>query len=258
MDRLLLHTFTDAEAVSQAAAREWQRLCTEAVAARGKFVVALSGGSTPRRLYQILAAPPYQTGLPWDKVHLFWGDERSVPPDHQDSNYHMAGEAMLQKVPLLPANIYRLAADRDDRDAAADEYAATLARVCGVDPGGPPPALDLVLLGMGPDAHTASLFPHTTALGEMTRWVVPNYVPKFNTYRLTFTRPTINAAREVLFLVAGADKAQPLFEVFAGPPDSARLPSQLIQPRTGMLCFYVDRAAAARLTAGFLGAGVTP
>jgi 6-phosphogluconolactonase len=253
MDRLQLHTFVDAEAVSQAAAREFGRLAADAVRERGRFVVALSGGSTPRRLYQILAEPAHRDTVPWDKVHLFWGDERSVPPDNAESNYRMANEAMLSKVPIPPANVHRLPAERDDRDAAARDYAAEIAKVFGVPADGPPPAFDLVLLGMGPDAHTASLFPHTTGLAVTDRWVTPNYVPKFNTYRLTFTRPMINAARQVLFLVAGPDKKDPLFEIFTGPPDTSRLPSQLIRPTSGLLVWYVDKAAIARLTAGFEG-----
>src|SRR5262245_19052923 len=243
MDRLQLMTFADSEAVSQAAAREFARLAFEAVAERGRFVVALSGGSTPKRLYQILAEPPLRDSIRWNKVEMFWGDERSVPPDHSDSNYRMANEAMLQKVPLRPGSVHRMQAEREDRDAAAQDYANEIATLFGMPASGPPPAFDLILLGMGPDAHTASLFPHTQALGVTDRWVVPNYVPKFNTYRLTMTRPMINAARQVLFLVAGPDKANPLFEVFTGPPDSARLPSQLIRPRPGLLVWYADKSA---------------
>jgi 6-phosphogluconolactonase len=139
-------------------------------------------------------------------------------------------------------------AERDDRDAAARDYEAALARAFGVAPGGEPPAFDLILLGLGPDGHTASLFPHTAALEETKRWVVVNYVPKFGTDRLTLTVPVVNRAHEALFLVAGADKTEPLAGVLEGPPDPRRLPAQLVRPAHGRLVWFVDRQAAARLT----------
>jgi 6-phosphogluconolactonase len=159
----------------------------------------------------------------------------------------MAREAMLASLPVSAERVHRMEAERPDLDAAARDYEGVIARVFGVAAGGEPPALDLVLLGMGPDGHTASLFPHTDALRETVRWVVPNHVPQLNTDRLTMTRPTLNAAREMLFLVAGADKAGRLAEVLAGPPDSERLPSQSIRPTNGLLVWFVDRAAAERL-----------
>jgi 6-phosphogluconolactonase len=159
----------------------------------------------------------------------------------------MAREAMLAALPIPADHVHRLEAERSDRDAAARDYEAVLARVFGADLAGPPPAFDLVLLGMGPDGHTASLFPHTRALGETARWVLVNFVPKFNTDRLTFTRPVLNRAREVLFLVAGADKAEVLADVLAGPDDPERLPSQSVRPADGRLVWFLDRAAAARL-----------
>lgn len=251
MDRLHLQTFADAEAVSQAAAREFDRCSVEAIASRGKFTVALSGGSTPRRLYQILADPPYRDKINWSNVEIFWGDERSVAPDHADSNYRMASEAMLTRLPIPAERVHRMQAERQDRDKAAQEYQAEIARVCGVTPTGEPPVFDLILLGMGPDAHTASLFPGSTALRETTKWVVPNWVEKFKTFRLTMTRPMINKAREVLFLVAGKDKTDPLKCVFCGPSEPEKYPSQLICPTTGLLVWYLDVAAIAGLTAGF-------
>ena len=251
MDRLQLHTFADAEAVSQAAAREFIRCAAEAVKARGKFTVALSGGSTPRRLYQILAEAPCRDQVDWSKIDIFWGDERSVPPDHSDSNYRMANEAMLSRLPIPAARVHRLQAEREDRDKAAMDYQNEIARVFGVDAGGEPPVFDLILLGMGPDAHTASLFPGTTGLRELKKWVVPNWVEKFKTFRLTMTRPMINKAREVLFLVAGKDKTDPLMKVFCGPSDPNTYPSQLICPATGQLVWYLDVAAIAGMTAGF-------
>jgi 6-phosphogluconolactonase len=243
-----VRTFPDAEAVSRGAAEEFVRCARDAIAARSRFTVTLSGGSTPKRMFEMLAEPPLRDQVDWSKARIFWGDERSVPPDHRDSNYRMANEAMLSRLPIPVAQIHRIEAERQDRDAAAREYHAVIARTFGVDPNGAPPAFDLVLLGMGPDGHTASLFPHTTALAESKRWVVVNFVPKFNTDRVTLTVPIVNKAREVLFLVAGADKAGPLAEVLEGPPDSERLPSQLIKPATGTLLWFVDRLAVAKLT----------
>jgi 6-phosphogluconolactonase len=255
MSERVIQTFADIDEVSRAAAAEFVRCAGEAIAARSRFTVALSGGSTPHHQFQLLAAEPYRDQVDWPGVQVFWGDERSVPPDHKDSNYRMAKEALLTKVPLTASNVHRLKAERTDRDNAAREYQETIARVFGVPADGEPPAFDLVLLGMGPDGHTASLFPHTTALGETTRWVVVNYVAKFSTDRVTLTYPILNRAREVLFLVTGADKAEPLQEVLEGPPDPLRLPSQKIRPVSGKLVWFLDRLAAAKLTQSAPGAG---
>jgi 6-phosphogluconolactonase len=238
-----VRVFDDAEAVSRAAADEFVRAAGKA----GRFRVALSGGSTPRRMYQLLAEAPYRARVDWGKVEIFWGDERAVPPDDKDSNYRMAREALLDRVPVPASQVHRIEAERPERDQAARDYQATVARVFGVDPAGPPPSFDLVLLGMGPDGHTASLFPHTAGLDEAQRWVIVNHVPKFNADRLTLTYPILNRAHEILFLVAGADKAAPLAEVLQGPPDPRRLPSQAVRP-VGSLLWYLDRAAAARLS----------
>jgi 6-phosphogluconolactonase len=250
-----IRAFADAEAVSRAAAAEFVRCAREAVAARGRFTVALSGGSTPKRLYQLLADPPFHDEIDWSKIEFFWGDERSVPPDHNDSNYHTAYEAMLRRLPIPPGQVHRMEAERQDRDIAARDYETVVARVFNVPVSGPPPALDLILLGMGPDGHTASLFPHTAALKETARWVVVNYVPKFATDRVTFTVPMLNKAREVLFLIAGTDKADPLHEVLEGPPNSDLYPSQFVKPSGGTLVFFVDRAAAAKLSTADGGKG---
>jgi 6-phosphogluconolactonase len=243
-----IRTFPDAEAVSRGAAEEFVRCAREAIGAQGRFTVTLSGGSTPRRMFEMLAEPPFRDQVDWSKTHSFWGDERSVSPDHRDSNYRMANEAMLSRLPIPSGQVHRIEAERQDRDAAAREYQAIIAKTFAVDPNGAPPAFDLVLLGMGPDGHTASLFPHTAALAESKRWVVVNFVPKFNTDRVTLTVPILNKAREVLFLVAGADKAGPLAEMLEGPPDPERLPSQLIKPTAGALLWFVDRLAVAKLT----------
>jgi 6-phosphogluconolactonase len=252
MPARIIRVFPDVEALSKAAADEFVRYAGEAVAVRGRFTVALSGGSTPKKLYQLLASEPYRTQIDWGRVEFFWGDERCVPPDDKDSNYRMAREAMLEHLPIPAEHIHRMEAERSDRDAAARDYEAVLARVFGVPSGGEPPAIDLVLMGMGPCGHTASLFPHTKALDENRRWVVPNHVPQLHTDRMTMTRPILNRGRFVLFLVAGADKAERLAEVLAGPPDPKRLPSQLIQP-AGQLTWFVDAAAAARLPSSLAG-----
>jgi len=228
------------DAVARAGAERFVRCARQAVAARGRFAVALSGGSTPRALHRILAAEPLRSQVPWDRVEVFWGDERCVPPDHPDSNYRMARETLLDAVPIPPARVHRMAGEDPDHTAAAAAYEAELARVLGGTPGGAPPVFDLIFLGMGPDGHTASLFPGTAALAERTRWVVANHVPKFAggmADRITFTYPLLNRAAQVVFLVAGADKAATLREVLEGPADPERLPSQAV------------RAAAARLTA---------
>lgn len=242
-----IRRFPDAEALSRAAAEEFVRLARSAIDTGGRFTVALSGGSTPRRLYQLLAAAPLREQVDWTRVEFFWGDERSVPPTHKDSNYRMAREAMLDTLDVPAGHVHRLHGESSDLDTAAQSYQAELARVFGIPPTGDPPRFDLVLLGMGPDGHTASLFPHTAALQETVRWVVPNRVPQKNTDRLTLTVPVLNAAAVVLFLIAGEDKTDRLAEVLEGPPDTARLPSQLIRPYDGQLLWFVDTAAAKKL-----------
>jgi 6-phosphogluconolactonase len=182
-------------------------------------------------------------------VEVFWGDERCVPPTHADSNYRMAKEALLDLVPIPAERVHRMAGESPDPAAAAAAYEAEIARVLGGSPGGAPPALDLVLLGMGADGHTASLFPGTTALGERRRWVVANHVPKLGVDRVTLTWPILNRAAHVFFLVVGADKAAVLREVLEGPPAVERLPSQGIRPEAGRLVWICDRLAAGALGA---------
>jgi 6-phosphogluconolactonase len=247
MSARAVRTFADVASLSAAAAPACVRGARDAVAAGGRFTVALAGGSPPTRLYHLLTVDPFRNQVDWQRVEVFWGDERCVPPDHADSNYRMAREAMLEHLPIPAEHVHRIEAERADRDAAARDYQAILARVLGVNEDAEPPALDLILLGMGPDGHTASLFPYTQALDETTRWVVANHVPQLHTDRLTLTRPILNRAHEVLFLVAGADKAERLVEVLTGPSEPKRLPSQSIQPSGGQLVWFVERAAAARL-----------
>jgi 6-phosphogluconolactonase len=226
-----------------AAAAEFAAQASAVVRARGRFTVALSGGSTPRSLYALLATKPE---IPWDKICFFWGDERHVPPDHPDSNYRMANEAMLSKVPVRPEHIFRIRGEEKDAEAAARQYEQTLRDFFHLSPGSSP-RFDLILLGLGPDGHTASLFPGTAALQESRRLVVANWVEKFKTFRITFTFPVLNAAACVLFLASGKDKTATLREVLENP--SANLPSQGVRPSHGKLIWMVDEAAASALSA---------
>ena len=238
----------DKEAVSRAAADEFQRAARAATAARGRFTVALSGGSTPKRLYELLTGPPWRDAIDWGAIEFFFGDERTVAPDDPDSNYRMAKEAMLGSLPISRSRVHRMEAESQNLDLAALGYEATLARVFGLPAGNAtPPRFDLVFLGMGPDGHTASLFPYTAALRETRRWCIANWVPQHDTHRMTLTYPVLNAAAEVIFLVAGADKVEPLSEVLEGASDPERLPSQRIRPVGGKLLYLTDAAAAAKL-----------
>jgi 6-phosphogluconolactonase len=244
-----VEVFADAEAVSRAAAEAFVRAGREATTARGRYTVVLSGGSTPQRMYQLLTAAPLRDAVDWSRVEFFWGDERAVPPDHKDSNFHAADVELLQKVPVPKEHIFRVVAEQADRSVAAREYQTAIARSFGVSADGPPPAFDLVFLGMGPDGHTASLFPGNAALAETTKWVVPvDGAPKPPPARVSLTPTILNAARAVLFLAAGADKADRLREVLEGPYEPDRLPSQRIRPTNGTLGWYVDRAAATHLS----------
>lgn len=239
----------DAEALSRAAAREFVALGKRAVAARGRFAVALAGGSTPRRIYELLAEPEHHDQMDWARVELFWGDERPVPPEHPDSNYGMAAATLLTKVDLRPEQIHRIQAERADRAEAARDYQAEITRVLAASPDGSSPVFDLILLGMGADGHTASLFPYTEALRERHRHVVANYVPTLRSERVTLTFPVINRASEILVIVAGAEKAHTLRAVLEEPRDPERLPAQLLSPVAGRLTWLVDRAAASELAA---------
>ena len=247
MSNRVIRRLTDIDHVSLAAADEFVRIAHEACAARKRFTVVMSGGFTPKLLYQHLAEKTYRRQVDWSQVQFFWGDERAVPPDHADSNYNMANHALLEKLALPKTQIHRMQAERSDLDLAASEYQAEIAQVFGVPAAGQPPSFDLVLLGMGGDGHTASLFPNTTALNEKERWVVANSVPKLHAQRMTMTPPLINRAAHVMFLVAGADKAVPLAHVLQGPREEDEYPSQMIQPTSGTITWILDEAAASKL-----------
>jgi len=229
-----------------AAAEEVIRAASDAVRERGRFTFALSGGSTPRNLYTLIAANASAT-LPWDKMFFFWGDERNVPPDDPDSNYRMAKESLLSRVPIPAGNIFPVPTGKGDAGASADDYEKTLRRFFDLKPG-EVPRFDVILLGMGPDGHTASLFPETAALKEHSRLVVANWVEKLKASRITFTLPVLNAARRVIFLVSGGDKAPVLKEVLEGKGPAEKYPSKLVHPSDGRLIWLVDRAAASDLS----------
>lgn len=237
--------FPDLNSLVASAAEQVVTLAGAAIAARGRFAIGLSGGSTPCPLYELLASPAFASRIDWTNVHVFWGDERCVPPDHPDSNYRMARETLLDHVPLPPDNIHRLAGELDPATAAADYEAHLRAFFAGDGEAGP--RFDLLLLGMGDDAHTASLFPGTAALGETERWAAANYVEKLDAWRLTLTPPALNAAAEIMVLVSGASKADAFHAVLSGPTDINRYPAQVLNPNNGRLRWLVDSEAADRV-----------
>jgi 6-phosphogluconolactonase len=239
----------DPASLAQRAAQYFVEMIGEALGAENRARVAISGGSTPKAAFRLLADPnqPWRSRLQWDKLDLYWVDERTVPPDHPDSNYRMTREALLDHVPIQPDQIHRMEGELEPEVAAA-RYESMLRNTFRLE-GAQSPRFDLVALGMGPDGHTASLFPKTAALHEMNRLVTANHVPQMDTWRITLTWPVINHARSVFFLIAGADKAGVIHEVFTGPRDPERLPSQLIWPSSGILTLFLDKAAAALLPA---------
>jgi 6-phosphogluconolactonase len=239
----------DPAALASRAVQYFVEMASEAVGAYGHARIAISGGATPRTAFELLADPsqPWRTRMPWQKLDLYWVDERSVPPDHADSNYRMTREVLLDRVPLRPGQIHRMEGEMEPEVAAA-RYESELRSSFRLE-GAESPRFDLVALGLGGDGHTASIFPHTEAIHEMSRLVAANYVPQKDAWRITLTWPVINHARSVFFLVSGEDKAAILREVLTGPRDPERLPSQLIWPSSGILTFILDKAAAALLPA---------
>lgn len=243
-----IHTFTDAQELTRAAAGLFLEVGKQAIAERNRFLVALSGGSTPKALYSILANDKYAQQLDWSKVHFLFGDERSVPPTHADSNFAMANAILFSPLHIPSAQIHRMRGE-DPPETAAAQYETTLRHLTTAVPG-QWPRLDLVLLGMGDDGHTASLFPGTASLTEQTRWVVPSTSPQGTRARVTLTLGVINHASVVLFLVAGRNKAAVVRRVLEQRPGGpGPYPAALIRPETGRLLWYLDRAAASELTA---------
>lgn len=231
----------DAGDLSRRAAAEFVNLARAAIAARGRFAVALSGGSTPKALYSLLATSEISAQLDWQRIHLFFGDERCVPPDHAESNFRMVAESLLGKISIPTANVHRMAGESEPAVAAAD-YAAQLVRFFGL-PEKTPPRFDLVYLGLGEDGHTASLFPESSALQESDRWVASTYVEKLAAHRLTLTLPVLNHAEQVCFLIAGPSKAAMVKTLLA---DSSRnYPAARVAPWQGRLCWFITEDAIA-------------
>ena len=245
-----IRIITGPDALAKRAAQEFVQAATAAVLDHDSFSVALSGGSTPKALYSLLVSDEaIRAQIPWDKVRIFFGDERTVGPNHPDSNFRMAAESMLSKLPLKPDQVHRIKGEYTEADKAAREYEQEIRDNFKLN-ATQVPRLDLVLLGMGNDGHTASLFPGTKALHEAKRIVVSNWVGKLFTNRITLTAPAINNAAQIMFLVAGADKAPALKAVLEGPHEPDQLPSQLIQPQNGKLLWLVDDTAGGILSAG--------
>ena len=243
-----LQVVADPGALAAAGAEHVVRACRTAVAGRGEFAIALSGGDTPKPLYERLGEEPFRSRVPWDKVRVFWGDERGVPPTDPRSNFRMAEETLLRRVPVRPERVHRMPAERADLDEAADEYADVL-RVHVPAGAGGWPRLDLVLLGLGEDAHVASLFPGAPVLREARRTVVAYYVPAQGMNRMTLTAPVLSRAGEVLFLVSGASKAEALWRVLEGPRRPDVVPAQLIRPvGGGRVLWLADAASTSRLS----------
>jgi len=241
-----VQVLADLPAVARAAAERFVALARDAAAARGRFTVALSGGSTPRALFQLLAGEPFRSSVPWDRVELFWGDERCVPPSHPDSNYAMVRTALLSRVRVPAENVHRIPAERPPPEAAR-AYEETLRRAFALR-AGEWPRFDLLLLGLGADGHTASLFPESPGLrADDDRLVIAHYVEQLQSWRISLTARVFNHAAFVVFLVCGADKAASLRKVLRASTDPQQLPAQLIRPRLGTLLWLTDREAAALL-----------
>ncbi len=236
-----VRVFPDGEALSRAAAARVATTLRSAIEAKESCIVALSGGNTPRRLYQVLAEE-HGTRVAWDRVRVFWGDERYLPPDDLWSNYRLAREALLDRVPIPAANVHRMPTEDPDPGVAARAYEEVLRSHLG-----PRPRFDLVLLGLGVDGHVASLFPGSPALVEERQWVMPVEVPVPPVHRLTLTLAAINCAEQVFFLVLGAEKAAALAQAVMGPVEPWRYPASAVRPADGTVIWWVDEAAAARL-----------
>jgi 6-phosphogluconolactonase len=250
LPRSVLVTYKVFPTPAELAAAGAQRLvdaATKAAAARGVARIAISGGTTPQAMFALLAdrGKPYFAQMPWDKLQLFWVDERCVPPTDPQSNFGMTKRAMLDQVPLKPEQIFRMEGELDP-ETAASRYEAAMRTAFRLE-GAETPAFDFIQLGMGSNMHTASLFPHTTALHELGRICVANDVREVNMWRITLTAPVLNHSRDVVFLIEKADKAEPLRDVLLGAYDPETKPSQLIRPDNGKLDFLLDTAAAAKL-----------
>jgi 6-phosphogluconolactonase len=243
MNETKTQIFQDLDNLSRAAAVRFTELARERVLQGKVFSAALSGGSTPRTFLEILANPEFSQRIQWESVHLFQVDERCVPPDHLQSNYRMIHGSLLRPVPSAADNFHRMKAELADRDAASSQYESEIREIL-TPTADHLQSFDLIFLGLGSDGHTASLFPGSAALAESSKWVCPNYVEKLQMHRLTLTYPVLNAAREIIFLVAGSGKAEILRRVLDGQHDPEKLPAQGIRPAEGSVTWYLDREAA--------------
>lgn len=238
-----VRVFETAEEVAWAAAEMFVEIATEATARNGRFSIALAGGNTPRRMYELLATDDFRNRLNWTAIHLFFGDERCVAHDHPESNYRMVNESLISRIDIPLSNIHPINGVGDPTANAA-LYETELRNFFG---NSSTPKLDLVLLGLGEDGHTASLFPDSAALAVTEKWVVANWVDKLQTFRITLTAPAINGAVSVIFLVSGANKARAAKAVLNGPQQPANLPAQFIKPETGSVTWLLDSEAASLL-----------
>ena len=235
----------DENELNRKAAAQFITLAGDAIARSGRFAVALSGGSTPKALYSLLASPECRNLVDWSRVHLFWGDERCVPPGHPDSNFRMVREALLARIQFPNENIHRMPGEREPAEAVA-AYEAEIKDFFGVKPGGWP-RFDLIFLGLGEDGHTASLFPGTDAANETAHLVTVAYVQRLESYRLTLTLPVINAAALVTFLVSGESKAAIVREILLADGASCSYPAAKVRPSEGRLTWMIDAEAAKKL-----------
>jgi 6-phosphogluconolactonase len=244
-----MQVFPDRQSLIDGAAEYITRIATDAISKRRRFTIALSGGSTPRPVYSRLATEPFLHQIDWSRVHVFFGDERCVPPDNPQSNFKMAQDALFEHVPLIPSNIHRIHGE-DPPEKAAAAYIAVLEKTLGgkSGSGAPNDPIDLVLLGMGDNGHTASLFPGMPELLKDPQWVAAKYVAEVSVWRVTLTPVVLNSARNVAFLVSGADKAEMVTKILEGPYVPEELPSQIIKPTNGDLRWLLDSPAAMHLT----------
>ncbi len=248
MSQEIRHIYADADALAKAAATQLLHHAQRAVAERGIFTLSLAGGSTPRKLYTLLATEPEFAAFPWKETHFFFGDERHVPPSHLDSNYLMVSNTLLASNLIPAGNVHRVRAELPDANMTAADYDVELRSFFNATMRfNNAPRFDMILLGMGPDGHTASLFPDSKALNEKERWVVANWVEKFKSFRITFTFPVLNAARTVMLLVAGQDKTDMIHDVLVASKNKPVYPVQFVQPLDGTKIWMMDRAAAARV-----------
>ncbi|HET8912908.1 MAG TPA: 6-phosphogluconolactonase [Ktedonobacteraceae bacterium] len=239
-----LQIFDDKLVLSHEAAKLVVQIAQAAIADHQRFTFALSGGTTPGTMYSLLTQEPYRSQINWNAVEIFWSDERCVSPADKDSNYRLAKEALLTKVPIPATQIHRMPADLPNRAAACQSYTDEMRQVFKTEG---IPAFDLIQLGMGPEAHTASLFPHQPSLHESERLVSEVNVPKPPPERLTFTLPLLNAAHNILFMVTGADKAEAIHEVIEGERKPEEYPAQNVHPDNGEVIWMLDTAAASNL-----------